>query len=153
MTSGEGGIRTPFIVSGPNVQEGIVHHNFIYVTDIMPTLLDLAGVDHPDSFRGNEVLPMRGKSFSKVLSGEKETLYNDDEFVAGEMQNGKWIRKASFKAVFITAPYGPNEWELYNLDLDPGETTDLSESEPEMLQNFIEEWRKYAVEVGVVAME
>ena len=141
------------IISGPNVSGGEIHRHFVYVTDIMPTLLEMTGVEHPDTYKGNKVLPMRGKSFSKVLSGEEESLYDDSEFIAGEMQDGKWIRKGNFKAVFVTRPYGPGEWKLYRLSTDPGETTDLSESEPEMLKSFIGEWENYAAEVGVVGME
>jgi len=152
MTAGEGGIRTPLIISGPDVSKGKIHRDFVYVTDIMPTLLEMAGVEHPDSYKGNNVLDMRGKSFSKVLSGEEESLYSESEFIAGEMQNGKWIRQGDFKAVFIPNPYGPQEWKLYDLSVDPGETTNLSKREPEMLKIFISEWEKYAKEVGVVAM-
>jgi arylsulfatase len=152
MTAGEGGIRTPLIISGPNVSKGVIHRNFVYVTDIMPTLLDMTGIEHPNSYKGNKVLTMMGKSFSKVLSGEEESVYNRSEYIAGEMQNGKWIRRGDYKAVFIPNPYGPQEWKLYNLSVDPGETTDLSEQEPDMLKTFIVEWEKYAEKVGVVAM-
>ena len=68
------------------------------------------------------------------------------------MQNGKWIRQGDFKAVFIPNPYGPQEWKLYNLSVDPGETTDLSGQKPDLLKTLISEWEKYAEEVGVVAM-
>ena len=150
MTSGEGGIRTPLIISGPGVSKEIINNEFIYVTDIMPTLLDMAGVKHPDSYNGKRVLPLMGKSFSKTLNGENTPHYSEKEYVAGEMQNGKWIRKGDFKAVFVTKPYGHNKWELYNLSIDPGETTDLAVSEKELLKDLIGEWEKYAKEVGVV---
>lgn len=152
MTAGEGGIRTPLIISGPNVRKDEIHRNFVYVTDIMPTLLEMAGVEHPNTYEGNKVLDMRGKSFSKVLAGEEKSIYTKSEYIAGEMQNGKWIRKGDFKAVFIPKPYGLNQWKLYNLSVDPGETSNLSELEPDLLEELIFEWKKYAEEVGVVAM-
>ncbi len=68
------------------------------------------------------------------------------------MQNAKWIRKGDLKAVLVTKPYGTNEWKLYNLSIDPGETSDLFKSEPETLQQIISEWKKYATEVSVVAI-
>jgi len=153
MTVGEGGIRTPLIISGPKIANGVINKGFIYVTDIMPTLLDMTGIEHPDTYKGNKVLPMRGKSFSKVLSGENKSLYESSEYIAAEMQDGKWIRKGNYKAQFVTKPYGNAKWELYDLSTDPGETTDLSQLEPDMLKNFIVEWENYAVEVGVVSME
>lgn len=153
MTVGEGGVRTPLIISGPNVSKGETHKNFVYVTDIMPTLLEMTGVEHPDTYNGKQVLPMKGKSFSKVLSGENESLYNGSEYVAAEMQNGKWIRKGNIKAQFVPKPYGSNEWKLYDLSVDPGETTDISNSKPELLKELIAEWEKYSEEVGVVLVD
>ena len=52
-------------------------------------LMEMTGVEHPDTYKGNKVLPMRGESFSKVLSGEEKSLYDDSNYIAGEMQDGK----------------------------------------------------------------
>jgi len=140
-------------MSGPGISKGELNKSFVYVTDIMPTILEMTGVEFPDTYKGNEVLPMKGKSFSKVLSGEEEALYADSEYIAGEMQNGKWIRKGDLKAVYVTLPYGLNKWALYDLAIDPGETTDLSASKPDILSELISEWEKYSDEVGVVLMD
>ncbi len=153
MTSGEGGIRTPLIISGPGVSKNTINKELVYVTDIMPTLLDIVGVEHLDFYKGKKVIPLMGKSFSKMLNGKSTTHYSDEEYIAGEMQNGKWIRKGDFKAVFVTKPYGSSKWELYNLSIDPGETTNLAVSEKELLKELVEKWEKYAEEVGVVKFE
>jgi len=151
MTVGEGGIRTPLIMSGPQISKGKVHRNFTYVTDIMPTLLEMTGVEPLEEYNGNKVLPMRGKSFTKVLSGESKYSYSPDEYIAGEMLNGKWIRKGNYKAVLVTKPYGPNLWRLYDISIDPGETTDISSEKQELLEELKLAWGKYAEEVGVVS--
>ena len=52
LTVGEGGIRTPLIVAGPGIDGPSMVDSFVYVTDVMPTLLDFAGLTHPDEFRG-----------------------------------------------------------------------------------------------------
>ncbi len=150
MTVGEGGIRTPLIMSGPQISKGKVHPNFTYVTDIMPTLLEMTGVQPPEEYNGKKVLPMRGKSFTRVLSGESKYSYSPDEYIGGEMLNGKWIRKGNYKAVLVTKPYGPNQWRLYDMSLDPGETTDISADKQELLAEFQSAWGKYAEDVGVV---
>lgn len=152
MTAGEGGIRTPLIFSGPGVARNVINKNFVYVTDIMPTLLEMAGVNYPDTYNGKEILPLMGKSFSKVLSGEQQSLYDEDKVIAGEMQNNKWIRKGNYKAVLVTEHYGSNNWELYDLSKDPGETNDLSQSEADLLKELIQAWDKYAEEVGVIEL-
>lgn len=150
MTVGEGGIRTPFIISGPSIPKGATNRSFAYVTDIMPTILDMIGIEHPNTYNGNKVLPMRGKSMKKVFSGESKTVYQADEFIAGEMSNGKWVRKGNYKAAKIVKPYGSGEWQLYSLSNDPGETNDISKMEEEKLKELIAAWESYSKEVGVV---
>jgi arylsulfatase len=150
MTVGEGGIRSPLIVSGPGIQGGRRVEAFAYVTDLMPTLLELAGVEHPKTFDGREVERMRGRSLTGVLSGDEKTVYPDDVFVAGELQNGKWVRRGSMKAASVPPPYGDGVWRLYDLASDPGETRDLASARPETLAELKAAWERYAEEVGVV---
>lgn len=153
MTVGEGGIRTPLIMSGPNIPQGETHKNFAYITDIMPTLLDMLGVAHPNKYNGNRVLPMKGKSLVKVFTDERKSNYDDDEYVGGEMGTGKWMRKGNYKAQMVPKPYGPNEWKLFDLSVDPGETTDIATENPALLEELIAAWEIYADEVGVVLAE
>ena len=153
MTVSEGGIRSPLLVGGPGIKGGRQVDAFAYVWDIMPTILDLAQVEYPKEFGGREIEPMMGRSMAKVLSGSADELYGDDEYVSGEMLNGKWTRKGDFKAVSVAPPYGSGEWHLYNVAEDPGETKDLSEQMPELLTDLQAEWERYAGEVGVVLLK
>jgi len=150
MAVGEGGIRSPLIIAGPKIPHGKMHKNFAYVTDLMPTILEMVYVKHPDAYNGKKVLPMKGKSLVNVLSGENESAYAPDEYIGGEMLNGKWMRKGDYKAELVTKPYGPNVWQLYDLSKDPGETTDISSTHPEILDELKLAWDNYAEEVGVV---
>jgi arylsulfatase len=150
MAMAEGGIRSPLIVAGAGVEGGRRTDALAYVTDIMPTLLDMAGLEHPETFEGREVAEPWGRSMRGVLSGEARVVYGPDEFLAGEMQNGKWVRRGDFKAVKIPPPFGPDEWKLYNVAEDPGETRDLADEHPELLDELVEAWKDYADEVGVI---
>jgi arylsulfatase len=150
MTVGEGGIRTPLLIAGPNVRGGRQVDAFAYVWDLMPTILDYAGIAHPGEFRGREVERMRGRSLTGVLAGSTEAVYDDDEFVGGEMQDGKWIRRGPYKAVSVSPPYGLGTWQLYDVVNDPGETRDLSEEQPDTLSELRAAWDHYASDVGVV---
>ena len=123
---------------------------FVYVTDIMPTILDFAGLTHPDGYRGRRVENMRGRSFAEVTSGSKEGSYGEDDFIGGEMIRGKWMRKGNYKAVQVAKPFGPASWRLYDTQADPGETTDLSAREPVILQELTAAWEQYAKDVGVI---
>jgi arylsulfatase len=150
MTVAEGGTRSPLIVAGPGVKGGRQVDAFSYVTDIMPTVLDMAGIQHPKKFRGRKVEPIMGKSLIKVLSGSQTELYGKNEYISGEMLNGMWTRKGDFKAMSVAPPYGPGKWQLYNLAKDPGETRNLAEQKPELLKELRAAWDRYAKEVGVV---
>ncbi len=119
------------------------------LADLMPTILEMVNVKNPDTYNGKKVLPMKGKSLVNVLSGENEYAYAPDEYIGGEMLNGKWMRKGDYKAELVTKPYGPNVWQLYDLSKDPGETTDISSTHPEILDELKLAWDKYADEVGV----
>ena len=89
MTVAEGGIRSPMLIAGPGVKGGQQIDAFAYVWDIMPTILDLAGIPHPEKYQGRQVERMRGKSLKGVLTGSTQMVNGADEFVGGEMQNGK----------------------------------------------------------------
>ena len=150
MTVGEGGIRTPLLIAGPGVKGGQQVDAFSYVWDLMPTILDFAGVSHPEKFQGRQVERMRGQSLKGVLSGATKQIYGAEDMIAGEMQNGKWVRQGDYKAVSVASPYGSGNWSLYNITVDPGETHDIAKEQPEMLKKLQDEWDRYAKDVGVI---
>ena len=53
----------------------------------------------------------------------------------------------------VAPPYGSGTWALYNLADDPGETRDLAEEMPDLLNEMRAEWDQYARDVGVVLLE
>jgi arylsulfatase len=55
MTVAEGGTRSPLMIAGPGVKGGRQVDGFFYVTDIMPTILEMAGVEHPKEFQGRKI--------------------------------------------------------------------------------------------------
>ena len=153
LTVGEGGIRTPMIIAGPGVKGPRQVDSFAYVTDIMPTILKIANLEHPDKFRGRKVERMRGRSLAGVISGTRQDTYAKDAVIGGEMQNGRWMRKGDYKAVLVAKEFGPGRWKLYNVTQDPGETHDLSKQQPAILQELQTAWKQYAGDVGVVLSE
>jgi arylsulfatase A-like enzyme len=153
MTVGEGGIRSPLLIYGPGVKGARQSGSFAYVTDVMPTILELAGVEFPAEFQGQKVEPMRGRSMVGLLDGTKEAIYDGTEFVGGEMGGGKWMRQGDFKAVMVPEPYGTGEWRLYDVVKDPGEAKDLSAAMPDKLKTLKAAWDRYAKNVGVVLPE
>ena len=150
MTVAEGGIRSPMLIAGPGVKGGRQVNAFAYVWDVMPTILELAGMAHPEKYQGRQVERMRGKSLKGVLTGSAKAVYDENDLAGGEMQNGKWMRQGDFKAVSVAPPYGTGDWQLYNLVDDPGETHNLAKEQPETLKKLQMAWDRYAKDVGVV---
>ena len=153
MTVAQGGIRSPLIVAGPGVEGGRIVKAFSYATDIMPTVLELADVEHPKEFEGRALEPMIGRSLADVLSGAATDAYGADDLIGGEAMDGKWMRRGDYKAVSIARPFGTGTWGLYNLAEDPGETRDLSAEMPDLSRELQTAWDRYAEEVGVVPAE
>ena len=85
-----------------------------------------------------------------LLDGTKESIYTDNEFVGGEMLNGKWMRQGALKAVSIPKPDGNGEWQLFNVVKDPGEANNLAAKQPEKLEALKVAWEQYASDVGVI---
>jgi len=151
LTPGEGGTRTPLLISGPGFQKGVVNKEFFYVMDIMPTILEKVEADHPETFEGRDIEPMRGLSMLKVLTGEASSVHSPDEYIGGEMGgSGPWMRRGNYKARYIPAPFGDEQWKLFNVKIDPGETKDLAAEHPEILDELKQAWDAYTVEVGVI---
>ncbi|KAI9006822.1 alkaline-phosphatase-like protein [Hyaloraphidium curvatum] len=148
----QGGIRCPCIVRYPGFPgQGKVTHEFSTVMDILPTVLELAGVRHPGKqFRGREVLEPRGKSWVGHLAGKQATIHDDKTVTGWELFGQQAIRQGDWKALYIPPPMGPDRWQLFNLRKDPGETNDLAAVEPAKLQEMLRHWDAYAGEVGFV---
>lgn len=151
----EGGIRVPALVRYPQLRrQKQVSHTFATVMDITPTVLDLAGVRHPGTrWRGREVAPVRGRSWLGYLSGETPQVHDGRTATGWELFGMRAIRQGHLKAVYIPAPVGPETWQLYDLEKDPGEIHDLAQERPEALAGLIEAWQRYVDETGVILSE
>jgi arylsulfatase/uncharacterized sulfatase len=143
----EGGTRVPMIIAGPGVGAGLRADGFAYVTDIAPTLLELARV--APTLDG---VPVTGRSLSAVLRGEAQSAYGPEEPVGLEVSGNAALFRGDFKLVINQRPNGDGQWRLYNVRLDPGETRDLSTAMPDLFAQMQREYEAYVQEMGVLAM-
>lgn len=149
-TTNEGGICTPLIVYGPKFveQSRLDTTTLLHVTDVFPTILDVAGVDYPALRSGKSLAALCGRSFLPVLQGEERA---ECRTLCFEMCEDKAVIRGGWKAVLLAPPYGDgNTWKLYDLTSDLSEQHDLSEVYPAVLQDLIEAWEDYAGEVGYI---
>ena len=144
FTATEGGLRVPLVIAGPDLPASGVLDGRAHVTDLVPTMLDIAGV--------NPVAPdIRGRSLLPMLNGERTAIYGDDEAVGFEVSGNSALYRGNWKISRIPEPLGTGDWHMYDLSTDPGETTDLASAHPELFQDMLNEYLSYADEVGVVA--
>jgi arylsulfatase len=148
----EGGLRVPFIVSGPGVERrGSISHQLLTVRDVAPTLLEIAGVQYPTGrYEGREILPQTGVSFAAQLADGGSTIHDESEVFGWELFKRRGVRKGDWKVLWLESPFGTDKWQLYDLSIDPGETRDLAEEEPEKLAELIAAWNDYATENNVI---
>ena len=125
----EGGIRVPFVARQPGtVPAGRVSRAILSFPDMLPTLLDAAGA-------GSRVPPgLDGASRLDALHGSGIEIPDRPFYVEFPGYGGQqMVRLGRWKAVrrdLLARPDAPVE--LYDLEADPGETTDLRAARPEI---------------------
>lgn len=134
----EGGTRSPLIVCWPahipSGQAGGLVKDMCHVIDMMPTLLEVAGV----SPRMQKPRAMEGRSFLAALTGK---ALGDRNPVFWEHAKGRAVRDGNWKLVSETK----KPWELYNLAVDGTELKDLSQAKPKefnRLKKLHTDWDK-----------
>ncbi|MBN2417590.1 arylsulfatase [bacterium] len=123
----EGGIRVPFIACWPGViRPGSVSDRISAFWDLFPTLAEVAGAPAPGDSDGISFLPdLKGRR----NPGRHEFLYWEFPAYAGQqaVRMGRWkgIRKNIFQ--------GNMTIELYDLENDLRETTDVADAHPDIV--------------------
>lgn len=152
--AGEGGIRTPLIISGVRgMKQNAVQSGFTHINDIVPTLLDIAGVAQPgDTYKGNRIERMTGRSLLPVLQGSTARVHPADEVIGYELSGNAALFKGDLKLVKNIGPVGDGQWHLYDISKDPGETADLQASLPQQFAQMQLDYAAYAKANGVLPM-
>ncbi|TNF85942.1 MAG: arylsulfatase, partial [Gammaproteobacteria bacterium] len=143
----EGGIVTPLIIAGPDVQVGEVHRRYATVMDLAPTFLELAGQAYPSD---GSVQPMLGESLRPVLTGDASSAHSDEYVTALYYEGRAFIRQGAWKLVNVEPPFSESDFQLHNLSDDPGEAADLRQSHPEKHRQLLELWNRTRRELGIL---
>jgi arylsulfatase len=140
----QGGHSVPMILSGPGVGEGM-RRQFAHVTDVLPTVLELVGLQRPSSRNGVELQPLAGASFAPVISSADAASTHPAQHY--EMVGHRGYYRDGWEAVTLHQPLTPfsdAEWELYDLTSDPTETTNLAASNPSLVAELAASWEEAA---------
>jgi arylsulfatase A-like enzyme len=140
----EGGISTPCVAQWPaQMPAGTVSHDPAHLVDIMATCVDAAGAVYPAQRGGEAIVPLEGQSLRSALEGRRSDRVGA---IFWEHEGNRAVRLGDLKAV---AEHG-RPWELYRMDLDRTETSDLALSHPADVRRLTSLWHDWARRTGVL---
>jgi len=153
-----GGVRDPLVVHWPsglaNDAAGTIRHQFHHVTDLVPTVLDIVGVELPAAVNGVEQMPLHGTSMAYTFAEpDTPTRKMIQHF---EMLGHRGIVADGWKAVTIHDPrtsIDEDRWELYHLDADFSESVDLAAEHPEVVERLVARWWDEAAKYRVLPID
>jgi arylsulfatase len=144
----EGGIAAPMIISGAGTaSRGAISRAYATVMDLAPTFLRLARAEYPSD---GSVRPMLGESMVPLLSGAASQVH-DSTYVTTLYHAGRaFVRQGRWKLVNLEPPFDESDLELFDIEADPGETTNLATAEPERFREMIRLWREQRRKLGII---
>jgi len=142
-----GGHTVPFILSWPEgvAGRGELRRQYAHVVDLLPTLLDLTGVEAPTERHGEPLIPMAGRTFAPTLADPDHPDTRTEQVY--EMVGHRGYYRDGWEVVTRHRPLTPiddAEWELYDLRSDPTELTDLAREHPDKVAELAAAWEAAA---------
>ena len=142
-----GGTCDPLVIHWPKgiKAKGEVRHQYHHATDLVPTILDVCGIEMPKVVRGVEQFPLAGVSMRYSFDAQPDgPTKKKRQYYAMLGTRGMW--EDGWKAVAVHAPlsgkghFDKDPWQLYHVDVDRSESKDLAKEHPDKLQALIKTW-------------
>ena len=142
-----GGTCDPLVISWPKgiKARGEVRNQYHHSTDIVPTILDVCGLEMPKVYKGVEQYPLSGVSMRYSFDAKPDGKTNKKlQYYA--MLGTRAIWEDGWKAVTLHSPtsskgnFDKDVWELYHVDVDRAESKNLAKEHPEKLEALIKAW-------------
>lgn len=143
-----GGTRAPMVVSWPGHirSTGGVRSQFLHVVDVMPMILEIAGIKAPTVVNGIKQTPLEGKSFRYTFNNSEDLNRNRVQYFEifgsrGIYKNGWWAgspKGSPWKQAngALPVPVEQRSWDIYNLDQDFSQAHDLSGQYPQKIEEM-----------------
>jgi len=142
-----GGTADPLVITWPKgiKAKGEIRNQYHHAVDIVPTILEICGLEMPNTFRGVEQYPLSGVSMKYTFDAKPDDpTQKHTQYYA--MLGTRSIWQDGWKAVAVHAPltskghFDQDKWELYHVDVDRSESTDLADQYPEKLEELKKLW-------------
>jgi len=151
-----GGTSDPLVISWPKgiKARGEIRHQYHHSTDIVPTILDVCGLQMPTVYRGVKQFPLPGVSMRYTFDAApdakttKKRQYYAMLGTRGIWEDG-WLAAAVHAPLVGKGHFDQDVWQLYHVDVDRSESKDLAKENPAKLKALIKAWdedaQKYLV--------
>lgn len=127
-STNEGGVRSPLVMKWPNgIQAGKKIERLVSVTDLLPTLSEMCGIDYQSS------KALDGISVKNTINGEQVEW--EDRFILNQWKQKTSIRNQKYRLSHMG--------ELHDIENDRGQTEDLSEELPEVKAEMLKVAENY----------
>ncbi len=158
----EGGVTDPMIVAWPaGIQAGGEKRGqYCHAIDLVPTILEVLGLDAPESINGIDQSPIEGTGFSYTFDGKDAQERHVTQYY--EMMGCRAIYHKGWKAVawhrtwrlmWEPKSFDDDQWELYHVAEDFSESRDLSDRYPDKLRELQELWWAEAGRYNVLPLD
>jgi arylsulfatase len=146
-----GGTDCPLTITWPKgiKARGEVRNQYHHAVDIVPTILEICGLEMPKVYRGVEQYPLSGVSM-KYSFDAKPNDPSQKHVQYFSMLGTRAIWQDGWKAVAVHAPltdkgnFDQDQWELYHVDIDRSESKDLAKQNPTKLEALKKLWLEEA---------
>ncbi|MGW4122880.1 sulfatase-like hydrolase/transferase [Nocardia sp. NPDC004711] len=154
-----GGTCDPMVIHWPKgiKAKGQIRHQYHHCTDIVPTILEIAGIQMPDEFRGVKQYPINGVSMRYSFDNADAPTTKKRQYYAmlgtrGIWENG-WKAASLHAALSNKGHFDQDKWELYHVDEDRSESKDLAGQYPGKLKELINAWNEEAKDNYVLPLD
>jgi len=155
-----GGTSDPMVISWPKgiKARGELRHQYHHSTDIVPTILDIAGLEMPAVYKGVQQYPLNGVSMRYSFDAkpdaptQKKRQYYAMLGTRGMWEDG-WLAASVHAPISAKGHFDQDTWQLYHVDADRSESQDLAKQRPEKLQALIQAWSEEADKNWVLPLD
>jgi arylsulfatase len=146
-----GGTADPLVISWPKgiKNHGEVRNQYHHSVDIVPTILEIVGIEMPKTYHGVEQFPLSGVSMKYTFDAtpdsptRKHRQYYAMLGTRGIWEDG-WFAAALHAPITGKGHFDQDQWQLYHVDVDRAEAVDVAKQYPEKLQALIAAWSEEA---------
>lgn len=141
----EGGVADPLIVHWPRgiAARAELRRQYVHAIDVLPTVLEAIGLEPPAVIDGVAQRPIEGVSFAHSFAApdapDRHHTQYYEMFGCRALYHRGW-KAVTYRPMMHAQPYERDRWELYHVEVDPSECTDLAAEHPGKLRELVDLW-------------